>query len=308
MKTQARIVFLYAVVPFLAVAKPVAAQLNVVATTPELGDIVHQVGGTAVEVTVLARPNEDPHFVDPKPSFIVKLNRADALVEGGAELEVGWLPALLDQARNDKLSEGAPGRIRCAEAVELLEIPTTLDRSKGDVHAAGNPHYLVDPRNAQKVATFIGESLCSLQPSSCEAFRTSARGFAERIENKMVAWEAALSASRGAHLAAHHNTWLYFGKRFGLSIDTFLESSPGIPPSPAHLIKVIGEIRAKRIRAVLVEPYQHRKAAESIAESTGIRVLDVAQFPGGIEGSEGGYIELIDAIVTKLAAALAAGE
>src|SRR5881628_1651827 len=139
---------------FLAVLSPFAVQarLNVVATTPELGAIAREVGANLIEVTSLAKPTEDPHFVDAKPSFIVKLNRTDALIEGGAELEIGWLPALLDQSRNAKLALGAPGRISCAQGISLVEIPTTLDRSRGDIHAAGNPHYLSDPANAKIVA------------------------------------------------------------------------------------------------------------------------------------------------------------
>src|SRR5438045_9475921 len=125
------------------------AKLNVVATTPDFGSIASVIGGNEVSVTTLAKPTEDPHFVDAKPSFILKLNRADALVEGGADLEIGWLPALLDQARNSKVASGAPGRISCSQGIQLMEVPATLDRSKGDIHAAGNPHYLTDPYNAK---------------------------------------------------------------------------------------------------------------------------------------------------------------
>src|ERR1041384_5330181 len=123
------------------------AKLNVVVTTPDLAAIAKEIGDDKVEITTLAKPTEDPHFVDARPSFIVKLNRADLHIEGGAELEIGWLPALLDQARNPKLAPGAPDHIACSQGIALLEIPSTLDRSRGDIHAAGNPHYLVDPMN-----------------------------------------------------------------------------------------------------------------------------------------------------------------
>src|SRR5438094_3543375 len=142
-------------VALTAVPVPAPAKLNVVASTPDLASIAKEIGGEHIDITTLAKPTEDPHFVDAKPSFIVKLNRADVLIEGGAELEIGWLPALLDQSRNPKLAPGAPGHIACAQGVQLLEVPSTLDRSKGDIHAAGNPHYLVDPLNAKIVAQRI---------------------------------------------------------------------------------------------------------------------------------------------------------
>src|SRR6266516_2522403 len=138
------------------------AKLNVVATTADFGAIAQEIGGDKIELATLAKPTEDPHFVDAKPSFIVKLNRADVLIEGGAELEIGWLPALLDQSRNSKLAPGAPGHVACAQGVQMLEVPSTLDRSKGDIHAAGNPHYVVDPVNAKKVAENIANAFCAL--------------------------------------------------------------------------------------------------------------------------------------------------
>src|SRR6266496_2794752 len=142
------------------------AKLNVVATTPDLASIAKSIGGENIDLTTLAKPTEDPHFVDAKPSFIVKLNHADVLIEGGAELEIGWLPALLDQSRNTKLAPGAPGHVACAQGVQLLEVPSTLDRSKGDIHAAGNPHFLVDPVNAKTTAQHIADAFCALDSKS----------------------------------------------------------------------------------------------------------------------------------------------
>src|SRR5512143_2555715 len=148
---QSKLALLITSVILAAATEPAFARLDVVATTPDLAAIAREVGGDLIELTTLAKPTEDPHFVDAKPSFIMKLNRADAVIEGGAELEIGWLPALLDQARNSRLAAGAPGHIACAQGIPLLEVPATLDRSKGDIHAAGNPHYIVDPVNAKAV-------------------------------------------------------------------------------------------------------------------------------------------------------------
>src|SRR5216117_4099191 len=149
------------------------AKLNVVASTPDLASIAKEIGGEHIDITTLAKPTEDPHFVDAKPSFIVKLNRADVLIEGGAELEIGWLPALLDQSRNSKFAPGAPGHVACAQGVQMLEVPSTLDRSKGDIHAAGNPHYVVDPDNAKKVAENIANAFCAQDPRSADAYRAN---------------------------------------------------------------------------------------------------------------------------------------
>src|SRR5881296_3311272 len=191
------------------------ANLNVVATTPDLASIAKEIGDGHIELTTLAKPSEDPHFVDAKPSFIVKLNRADLLIEGGAELEIGWLPALLDQSRNSKLAPGAPGHVACAQGVSLLEVPSTLDRSRGDIHAAGNPHYLVDPVNAKIVAQHITDAFCAQDEKSCSAYRANLKKFTERIDAKLVEWERTLAQFKGQQLAAYHNSWLYFGNRFG---------------------------------------------------------------------------------------------
>jgi len=281
------------------------ATLNVVATTPELAAIAQAIGGDRVAVTSLAKPTEDPHFVTPKPSFIVKLNHADALIEGGAELEVGWLPPLLDNARNPKLALGAPGRLQAATVVSMLEVPTTLDRSKGDIHAMGNPHFMTDPLNGRAVAQLIAERLGTLAPKEAEVFKANLAKFNERLDAKLIEWQKSLAPCASKRVVAYHNTWPYFAQRFALKVDLFLEPKPGIPPTPANLAAVMSRMKAERIRTVIVEPYQNRKTAERVAAETGAVVLDFCQFPGGVKGTEGGYIELLDYLVQSLAKALA---
>src|SRR3954463_11391848 len=190
------------------------AKLNVVATTPDLGAIAREIGGDKIDLTTLAKPTEDPHFVDAKPSFIVKLNHADALVEGGAELEAGWLAPLLEGARNPKLQPGKPGRISGAEGISLLEIPAALDRSQGDIHAAGNPHYLTDPANAKIVGAHIARSLSQLDPASAGTFALNEKKFENRLEARMTEWQKALAPYRGRPIVTYHNYWIYFGRRF----------------------------------------------------------------------------------------------
>src|SRR5262252_2574021 len=228
------------------------AKLNVVATT-----------------AVLGKPTEDPHFVDAKPSFIVKLNHADVLIEGGAELEIGWMPALLDQARNTKLAAGAPGHVACAQGIQLQEVPSTLDRSKGDIHAAGNPHYLMDPLNAKIVAQRIADAFCAQDEKSCSVYRANLKKFTDALDAKMVEWERKLAPFKGQQVVAYHNSWLYFGDRFGLKIDLFLEPKPGLPPTPTHLAEVIMKMKADNVRVILVDPYLNRRTAEAVAAKTG---------------------------------------
>jgi ABC-type Zn uptake system ZnuABC Zn-binding protein ZnuA len=289
----------------LTLAATADAKLNVVATTPDLGSIAKEIGGDHIDLTVLAKPTEDPHFVDAKPSLVVKLNRADAVIEGGAELEIGWLPRLLDEARNVKLAAGAPGHVACAQGVPLKEIPSSLDRSKGDIHAAGNPHYIVDPENAKIVARNIADSFCALDEKSCDVYRAKLKKFTETLDTKMVEWRKKLEPFKGQQVVAYHNSWLYFGDRFGLKIDLFLEPKPGVPPTPRHLAEVILKMKEDNVHVILVDPYLDRRTAETVAAKTNATVVDVAQFPGGIKGTDGGYITLMDYLVDSVAKALA---
>ena len=288
----------------LGSAAPALAKLNVVATTPELGALAAAVGGDKVAVLNLAKPTEDPHFVDARPTHIVTLNRADALIEGGAELELGWLPPLVEGARNTKVAPGAPGRIAASEGIQLVDIPAVADRSRGDIHAAGNPHFMMDPLNARIVAAHIADSFCKIDAGSCAAFRSNLAAFEGRLDAKMKEWTAALAPYKGASIVTYHATWRYFAARFDLKSDIYLESKPGIPPSPPHLAEVIGKMRADGIKLILIEPYQSRKVAETVAEHAGAAIASVAQFPGGLPGTDGDYLALIDADVKGIAAGL----
>lgn len=284
-----------------------AAKLNVVVTTADLAAIVREIGSGQVEITTLARPTEDPHFVDARPSFISRLSKADALVEGGAELEVGWLPPLLEGSRNPKIATGAPGRIACSEGVRMLEVPTALDRSKGDIHAAGNPHYLMDPANAKIVATHIADAFAQLDAPSADSYRANLKKFTDTLASRLPSWEKALAPYKGQRIVSYHNSWPYFAERFGLNIDLFLEPKPGIPPTPAHLADVIARMKEGKVRVIFVEPFLNRKTAETVARNAGAVALDVTQFPGGLKGTEGGYIQLFDYLVSSLAKAMEGG-
>lgn len=294
---------LYALLALTPVAQ---AKLSVVATTADFGAIATEIGGDKIDLSTLAKPTEDPHFVDAKPSFIVKLNRADALIEGGAELEIGWLPPLLENARNPKLDPGKPGRISCVKGIPLLEVPTTLDRSKGDVHAAGNPHYTTDPANAKIIAATITEAFCKLDPKSADAYRANLAKFSQRLDAKLTAWRRLLDPYQGAQVVTYHNYWIYFARQFGLKMELFLEPKPGIPPTPSHLAEVVTKMKAENIRVIVIQPYLNRKTAETVAGLTGATVLDFASFPGGGKNAGTDYISWMDSLVTSLAKAFAA--
>ena len=289
----------------LLLAASAQAKLNVVATTADLGAIAREIGGDAITLTTLAKPTEDPHFVDAKPSFIVKLNRADVVIEGGAELEIGWLPALLDQSRNEKLAAGAPGHVICSKGVPLMDVPATLDRSRGDIHAAGNPHYLIAPSNAKIVAQNIADALAEVDAKNAETYRANLKKFTAALDVKMAEWQQTLAPFAGASIVAYHDSWPYFARDFGFKIDLFLEPKPGIPPTPAHLAEVIFKMKSEKARVIIVDPYLNRRTAETVARDTGAAVVDVTQFPGGLKGTDGGYIQLEDYLVNTLGKALA---
>ena len=304
MKTIALITFAAAALTApLGTSTPPPARLSVVATTPDLAALAKEIGGDAVDVKALAKPTEDPHFVDAKPSHIVTLNRADVLIEGGAELELGWLPPLLESARNSRISAGAPGRVVASKGIKMLEVPTTFDRSKGDVHALGNPHFLIDPLNAKIVAADIAEHLSQVQPQSADAFKANLQRFNTAIDAKLAEWEKQLSPYHGAKIVTYHKDFGYFAERFGLEIAETLEPKPGIAPSPSHLAQVISTMRNDKVRVVLVQPYQNRKTAETVARQAGAAVLDVSQQPGAIQGTTT-YADLMDHLVRTLVSGL----
>lgn len=284
-------------------ALPFAAKVSVVATTPDLAALARAIGGDAVDVKALAKPTEDPHFVDAKPSHIVTLNRADVLIEGGAELELGWLPPLLESARNDKIASGAPGRVVASQGIHMVEIPTSFDRSKGDIHSLGNPHFLIDPMNAKIVASDIATHLSQVDPKSAAMYKANEKKFSDAIDAKFAEWQKQLAPFKGAKIVTYHRDFVYFANRFGLEILETLEPKPGIAPSPAHLAKVISAMQAEKARVILVQPYQNRKTAETVARQTNATVLDMPQQPGAIRNIDS-YIDMMDHLVTTLANAL----
>ncbi len=294
----------YFITPLLLLL-PIAAEakLNVVATLPDFGSLAREIGGDLINVSVLAKPTEDPHFVDARPSFVVQLRTADMLIEGGAELEIGWLPPLLQNARNPKIEVGQPGRVIAAEGIRLMNVPTNVTRAAGDVHALGNPHFMTDPIIAKAVAEHIADALGKVDPKNKATYDANLQKFEATINAKLQDWGTAMLPFKGQHIVAYHDSWPYFAHRYGLISDTFLEPKPGIPPSPSHLAEVIAQIKAQHMKAIIVEPFHDRKIAERVASATGAKVVDFAQYPGGLPNTDT-YVKLQDALIARLSAAL----
>lgn len=291
------------IVATLCGASTLHAKLNVVATLPDYGAVAAEIGGDKVEVTVMAKPTEDPHFVDARPSFVVKLKNADVLIEGGAELEIGWLPPLLQGARNAKIGTGAPGRVVVSAGLHLMNVPANVTRAAGDVHALGNPHFMIDPIIAKVVAQNIANAYARVDAANAETYQANYKKFETTINAKLQEWGKVMLPFKGQSVVAYHDSWVYFAHRFGLNIEIFLEPKPGIPPSPSHLAEVIGKMKSEKVKAIIVEPHHNRKIAEKVASSTGAKIVDAAQFPGALPNTET-YVALMDVVVSRMAAAL----
>lgn len=284
-------------------APPSYAGLKVVATTPDLGSIVREVGGDRVEVTSLAKGTEDPHFVDAKPSFIRILNQADALIEGGADLEAGWLPPLVLNARNPRIQLGQPGRIVAAEVIRLLDVPTGLiDRSLGDVHPFGNPHFTLDPLNGRLIAGRIKERLCMLSAADCATFTANAKQFEDKIDGRLALWQKQMAPLRGTKVITYHKSFNYFAERFGLRVVNTIEPKPGIPPSASHVRDLVAQMKAEGVRLILLEPNRERKTPAFLAQETGAKVAFV---PSMVQGSKEAmdYLSFFDHLVGTMLAA-----
>ena len=212
---------------FAVLTGSASAKLNVVATLPDFGSIAREIGGDKVEVTVLAKPTEDPHFVDARPSFVVALRNADVLIDGGAELEIGWLPPLLQNARNPKIEAGKPGRVIASQGIRLMNVPANVTRAAGDVHALGNPHFMTDPIIAKAVAQHIAQAFSAVDSANAASYDANYKKFEATINAKLQEWGAAMLPYKGQHVVAYHDSWPYFAHRFGINIDIFLEPKPG---------------------------------------------------------------------------------
>ena len=280
------------------------AKLNVVATLPDFRAIAEEIGGDKVKVTSIAKGTEDPHFVDAKPSYIRVLNQADVLLEDGAELEIGWLPSLVNGARNAKILGDAPGHVILSRGIRLLEVPAgPVDRSMGDVHPLGNPHYWLDPGNGKIIASTLAETFSKLDPANAPFYEANRKKFSEALDKKIVEWTKTLEPYRGTKVVSYHRSLTYFLDRFGFELVGTIEPKPGIEPPPSYVTALIPRLKNAGTKLVLVEPFRPRKTPTYIAEGTGAKLV---LFPAAVNGHEAvkDYISLFDYDVAAIAAAL----
>ena len=296
---------LFALSSFL-LAAPVLATVHVVTSIQDFASIADSVGGKRVETFALSRGYQDPHFVEPKPSFVLKLSRADLLIVAGLELEVGYLPPLLDQSRNEKIRPGAAGYLDASIGCDILERPTgVVTRAMGDVHPFGNPHYWLDPNNGRIIARAIAAKLTALDPSGAADYRTNLAAFEVKLAESEKRWDAMLAPYSGTEVVTYHNSWPNFLKRFHLKAAGYIEPKPGIPPSPSHTVEIINLMREKKVPVILMEPYFDEKTPKAVADQTGAALLRFIPSVGGVPTAKD-YIALFDYDVKLLADALAA--
>ena len=306
MNTRIVAILALALAAMIVPAMAADQRLNVIATTEDLASIAREVGGDRIAVESIARGYQDPHFVEAKPSFILKLQKADLLIVVGRELEIGWLPPLIQQSRNAKVQVGADGYLDASQGVRILEIPTgQITRAMGDVHPQGNPHYWLDPENARAIAKSIADKLSQFRPGDRAYFEQRLTAFGARLTEAEKKWLAQMAPYTGTKVVTYHRSFPNFADRFGLDIVGYVEPRPGIPPSPGHTLELIQEMKRQNIKLILVEPYFDLKTPESIARATGGTVLVVPPSVGGLKEAAD-FFSLFDYDVTLLVNALKA--
>jgi zinc/manganese transport system substrate-binding protein len=280
------------------------ASLNIVTTTADLAAIAEAIGGKHVDVYALTPGTRDPHFAEARPSMIRRVYRADLLLSIGAELEIGWLPAVLRSARNSDVQPGGKGYLDLSKHVDIIGVPTgPVDRSMGDVHAAGNPHYWLNPSNGLKMAVAITEKLSELDHNNASAYRDNLTAFETQLERKLSEWRQALAFLQGQPLVAYHTSLLYLANAFGFEIVKDVEPKPGIAPSASYLAELVNTIKKQNIQWLIMEPYYEKRSAEFLNRKTGIKVVVIPQSVGAKDNIKN-YFDVFDGIVAAFAGAI----
>lgn len=288
--------------PSIAAAK----KLNIVTATTDMAALTQEVGGDHVTVESIARGYQDPHFVEAKPSFLLKLRQADLLVVVGLQLEIGWLPPLITQSGNPRIQPGAFGYLDASQFAEILEIPQgNLTRAEGDVHPLGNPHYWLDPDNGRRIARGIASKLADMDPSSAQYFQERFQDFDKRLSAAEQKWDGEMRPYRGRKVVTYHRSFPNFAKHFGLDVIGYVEPRPGIPPTPTHTLELIQQMKRENCRVVLVEPYFDLKTPQSIGREANAQVVVYLPSVGG-EKEVTNYFELFDYDIALLMKAFSA--
>jgi zinc/manganese transport system substrate-binding protein len=280
-----------------------AGTVKVVTTTTDMRSIAELIGGNKVSVTSIATGYQNPHFVDPKPSYIIGLSSADLFVTVGLDLEIGWSPQLLASSRNTKIQKGSPGYVDASAGIPLLQVPTSVNRAEGDIHIYGNPHYWLDPLNGKIIARNITDGLERVDPSGKSFYESNLKNFDDQIDAKIKDWQSKMAPLKGTKLIAYHNEWVYFETRFGLKIVDFMEPKPGIPPTPSQLVKVINEIKANSIKVIISSPYFTTSSSDVVSKQTGAKELTLATSVAAFSSIKN-YFDLFDYNINQLIAVL----
>jgi zinc/manganese transport system substrate-binding protein len=281
-------------IPLAPLPARAAGKIKIVTATTDLAALAQEVGGDRVEVESIARGYQDPHFVEAKPSFLLKLRQADLLIVVGLQLEIGWLPPLITQSGNPKIQVSAQGYFDASEFAEILEKPTgVVTRAQGDVHPFGNPHYWLDPENGRRVAQGIANKLAEMRPADAGYFQQRYGSFSQRLTEEEKRWDAEMAPYHGRKVITYHRSWPNFLKHFELVSMGEVEPRPGIPPTPSHTLELINMMKRENVKIILVEPYFDLKTPNSIARETGAQVVVLPPSVGG-EKEITDYFKLFD--------------
>ena len=290
-------------VTLLGAAQPAAAALRVVASTPDVADMTRQIGGDRVEVVTIAEGSQDPHKVPVKPSFVTKLNRADAVVVNGLGLEHAFLPALLEVASNPKVLPTEPGYIDASVYIQPLEIPTSQNRAQGELHPLGNPHFSLDPVRGKQMAKAIADGLARVDPAGAASYQSGLERFDAVLDTKIAEWELLAAPLRGLKAVSYHQDLIYLADRFGLEMVDTIETKPGVPATPSHLAELVDTMKRDQVKLVIREIAYEMPLAQTVAERTGARVATISAMAGGLPGTSG-YVDSVEANLKALVEAV----
>ena len=279
---------------FMSALPAAAKKLNIVTSTTDMASLAQEVGGDNVVVDSIARGYQDPHFVEAKPSFLLKLKQADLLVVVGLQLEIGWLPPLITQSGNPRIQTGGTGYLDASQFADILDVPTgPVTRAMGDVHPLGNPHYWLDPNNGRRIAKGIANKLAEMDPPNAATYQQRFQDFDKRLSAAQQKWDTEMKPFRGRKVVTYHNSLPNFAHHFGLNVIGYVEPRPGIPPTPSHTIELMAQMKRENCKIIMVEPYFDRKTPDSIARETGGTVVEYLPSVGG-EKEVTDYFKLFD--------------
>lgn len=283
---------------FLAMSVvPAFASLNVVATLPWIGSVAKEIGKDKIDLKILVKPSQDPHFLDAKPSMILAVHKADILMFNGLDLEIGYLPVLIESSRNPKVQPGQRGNFDCSNSISVLEKPSTVDRSMGDVHPLGNPHYHYSPSRVLRVAEGMSEVLSENDPANALFYKANFAAFKDRLIQKQKEWKS--KPTKGKRFVAYHKLFEYLASEYGFQVIGYIEPKPGIPPSAGHIEQLMDDMKRTKPNGILLNPIYGSKEADYLSQKTGVKVIVLPNDVGSIKSKQD-YFSFMDEVVSDL--------